>query len=228
MLMLALGDSITYGYGATVPENSYAQRLKAQFSRHARVSMHIQAKPGWTSQQLLKSLRDVPSCIFDEAEIVTLMIGGNDLLKNTPVLFHPSAQKMAEVCEKSRSNIEAIIDIANRAYNTFTIATLYNPFPRFDVANSLTSQFNDMIRSIAVRHRLLVAETGKLYRGREADYVENFRTGSLRDVRLFGNPVHPTDEGHAAIYRAFYRTLQRARQKGQRRRVVKQRRRAQA
>lgn len=226
MLMLALGDSITYGYGATVPENSYVQRLKVQFARNTRVSMHVQAKPGWTSKQLLKSLRDVPACIFDEAEIVTLMIGGNDLLKYTPVLFHPSADKIAEMCERSRRDIEEIVTIANRAYNTFTIATLYNPFPKFDIAERVTTQFNDMIRRIAILHHLQVTETGKVYRGNEAEYVENFRTGSVRDVRVFGNPIHPTDEGHEALYRAFYRTLQRARSKAQRRRVVKQRRRA--
>lgn len=226
MLMLALGDSITYGYGTTSPEHSYAQRLKRQFARGTRVSMHVQAKPGWTSKQLLRSLRDLPECIFDEAQIVTLMIGGNDLIKNMPALLNTSPAKIAEVCDKSRKDIESIIEIANRPYNTFAIATLYNPFPNFSVAERITDRFNDMIRRVAAKHKLLVMEAPKAFRGHEADYVENFRSGSFRDIRLFRNPIHPTDAGHEALYTAFYRTLQRARSKGQRRRVARQKRRA--
>lgn len=230
MLMLALGDSITYGYGATTPEHSFAKLLQKQFAKNVRATLHVQAKPGWTSRQLNRSLRELPACIFDEAEIVTLMIGGNDLLKAAPFLLTGSADRIAQVCERSREEIEEIVECANRSYNTFALATLYNPFPNFGLAEQITNQYNDMLRAVAARNGLVLVESQKSFRGREHDYVENYRNGLFRDIRLFRNPIHPTDAGHHALYQAFYRALQRARAreraKAQRRRLNRQTRRA--
>lgn len=226
MLMLALGDSITYGYGATAPEHSYAKRLQKEFAKNVRTSLHVQAKPGWTAKQLRKSLPDVPQCIFDEAQIVTLMIGGNDLLRGAATLLTGRSDKTALVCDQAREDMEAIILHANRPYNTFAISTLYNPFPNFDLAERITSQFNDMIRTIAKRHRLILVESPKLFRGNEPDYVEHYRSGLFRDMRLFRNPIHPTDAGHEALFQGFYRALQQARSMKQKKRIQKQSRRA--
>ncbi|GMA64108.1 spore germination lipase LipC [Alicyclobacillus fastidiosus] len=226
MLMLALGDSITYGYGATSPELSYAERLRKQLARNMRVSMHVHAKPGWTSRQLNKSLPEVPKCIYDEAEIVTLMIGGNDLLRGATTLLSGKPERIAQVCEKSRVEVEQIVEYANRPYNTFVIATLYNPFPNFDVAERITQEYNDMIRKVAARHKLYVFDSSRIFRGREADYVEHYKNGQFRDIRLYKNPIHPTDAGHQALCQGFFRTLQRARASRQKRKVVRQRRRA--
>lgn len=226
MLMLALGDSITYGYGSTSPEKSFPQLLRRQFARNMRVSLHVQAEPGWTAKQLNKSLVDVPQCIFDEAQIVTLMIGGNDLLRGAPLLLQGKPEKISQVCEKSRIEIEEIVHCANRPYNTFAIATLYNPFPNFDLAERITSQFNDMIRTVAALHKLHLLDARSLFRGHEPEFVEHYKHGLFRDIRFYRNPIHPTDAGHQQLCRGFYRTLQRARSNRQRRRAPKQRQRA--
>lgn len=226
MLMLALGDSITYGYGATAPDYSYAKRLQKQFARNARISLHVQAKPGWTAKQLNKSLATVPQCIFDEAQIVTLMIGGNDLLRAAATLLTGRREKAAQVCDNARQDIEEIITRANRPYNSFAISTLYNPFPNFDLASQICTQFNDMIRTLAVRYQLILVESSKLFRGHEADYVEHYKSGVFRDIRLVRNPIHPTDAGHLALYQGFYRALQRARSVKQRKKIQRQTRRA--
>ncbi|WAH37429.1 SGNH/GDSL hydrolase family protein [Alicyclobacillus dauci] len=226
MLMLALGDSITYGYGATSPEQSYVRLLTQQFARSGRVSLHVQAKPGWTARQLNKSLEELPECVFDEAQIVTLMVGGNDLLRAAPSLIQGKPDKIAQVCERSRQDIEQIVSRANRPYNSFAIATLYNPFPNFDMAERIVTQWNDMIRTVAARHKLLLMDASKIFRGHESDYVEHYKNGLFRDIRFFRNPIHPTDPGHEALYQGFYATLQKARSNRQKRRVTRQRRRA--
>ncbi|EPZ45941.1 hypothetical protein N007_07960 [Alicyclobacillus acidoterrestris ATCC 49025] len=226
MLMLALGDSITYGYGATSPDLSYPERLRKHLARNARVSLHVQAKPGWTSRQLNKSLPEVPQCIYDEAEIVTLMIGGNDLLRGAPVLLTGKPERIAQVCERSQSEIEEIVERANRPYNTFVIATLYNPFPNFELAERITQTYNDMIRKVAAHHRLHVFDASRAFRGHEADYVEHYKNGQFRDIRLYKNPIHPTDAGHHALYQGFFRTLQRAKASRQKRKGIRQRNRA--
>lgn len=115
------------------------------------------------------------------------------------------------MCDKSRSEIEAIVERTKRPYNTFAIATLYNPFPNFKLAERIISQYNDMIRSVAARHGLVLVEGPKLFRGKEPTYVEHYRNGVFRDVRLVRNPIHPTDEGHLALYQGFYRAINRAR-----------------
>lgn len=226
MLMLALGDSITYGYGATTPEQSFIQLLHKQFSKTVRTSLHVQAKPGWTSRQLLRSLDELPACVYDEAQIVTLMIGGNDLLRGSAALLSGRADRIAQICEKSRQDIEQIVVRANRPYNTFALATLYNPFPNFDLAERIISQYNDMLRTIAARHRLILVESPKLFRGHEETYVEHYRNGVFRDIRIFKNPIHPTDQGHHALSQGFYRALSQARLSRQKRRIAKQRQRA--
>lgn len=228
MLMLALGDSITYGYGASTPEESFPKLLQKQFAKNGRTTLHVQAKPGWTSKQLNKSLDDLPQCIFDESEIVTLMIGGNDLLHAATTLLTGRMEKVAQVCEKSKNDIEAIVERANRTYNTFAIAMLYNPFPNFKLAERITAQYNDMIRTIAARHGLVVVDSPKLFRGREETHVEHYKNGLFRDMRFFRNPIHPTDVGHHALYQGFYRAINRARARAnaRRRRVTRQSRRA--
>lgn len=226
MLMLALGDSITFGYGATDPQRSYPQMLRQHFARNQRVSLHVQAKPGWTSRQLNKSLADVPACIFDEAELVTLMIGGNDLLKSAPFLIQGKPERIAQVCERVQTEVEEIVGRANRPYNTFAIATLYNPFPNFDLAEQITLQFNDMIRRVAIRNKLRIVEVENLFRGNEATFVEHYRNGQFRDIRIVRNPIHPTDDGHRALYLGFAKALQKPMISRQRRKISRQKRRA--
>ena len=213
MLMLALGDSITYGYGASAPEKRFAERLRARFARQVRTTLHIQAKPGWTARQLFKSLQDLPPCIVEEAEIVTLMIGGNDLLRSAPLLLTRRADLIQDVMRRCEEDVERLVEWCKRPHSTFGIATLYNPFPNFELAEEVTQAYNDRVRGIALRHGLVVVETYKAFRGHEPNYVEHYRSGQFRDLRLFRNPIHPTDEGHEALAKAFFRALQRARSK---------------
>ncbi|SIS71049.1 SGNH/GDSL hydrolase family protein [Alicyclobacillus vulcanalis] len=213
MLMLALGDSITYGYGASAPEKRFADRLRARFARQMRTTLHVQAKPGWTARQLFKSLQDLPACIVEEAEIVTLMIGGNDLLRSAPALLTHRRDVLEDVMRRTEEDVERLVEWCKRPHSTFGIATLYNPFPNFSLAEDVTQAYNDRVRRIALRHGLVVVEAYKAFRGHEQEFVEHYRSGQFRDLRLFRNPIHPTDEGHEALAKSFFQALQRARSK---------------
>ncbi|MCY0869381.1 MAG: SGNH/GDSL hydrolase family protein, partial [Firmicutes bacterium] len=81
MLYLALGDSITHGYEASAPANRYVARLTARLCEIAPTHVHVCAKPGWTASQLRRAVDRLSTCLTHEADLVTLMIGGNDMLK---------------------------------------------------------------------------------------------------------------------------------------------------
>jgi lysophospholipase L1-like esterase len=229
MLYAALGDSITYGYSASSPENAFVARIQAALAKGQPRSWHVyrHAKPGWTSRQLAKSLRRVPACVWDETRLVTLLVGGNDLLRASPWLLEGNLSYALKVAERCRANLEHIIDTVKREGQTFLIATLYNPFPESTIVEECVRILNAMIERTAHRHDLVLVDLGSLFRGHEPDYIEGFRGGRLRDFRIFGNPIHPTDKGHAAIadtmLRAYRRHIARTRVSRQKARISRAR-----
>ena len=77
---VALGDSLTTGYGAF---KGYVPRYEAHIETDTGVAITRTnlGRNGWTSSQLLSALRSDPTFrrAIREAEIVTWNIGGNDL-----------------------------------------------------------------------------------------------------------------------------------------------------
>jgi lysophospholipase L1-like esterase len=221
MLHVALGDSITHGYSASSDQTSYIHRLGVTMYRKNPPNVYLQAKPGWTSRQLLKSVKSIQEAVWNEARLVTLMIGGNDLLYSVPWLLNGGDAQIIKVADKLYQNITEIVEIAKRPHHKFIIATLYNPFPNSMRAEEFTNRVNQSIRLVAKRHGLTVADVRRAFSGREGKFIEGYRRGQLRDLRLIHNPVHPNDAGHAVIARAFQRASQRAQENRMRKSVRK-------
>lgn len=209
MLHVALGDSITYGYSTTTDEATYIQRLVKRLAPKEPLHTFLQAKPGWTSKQLLKSLNNVQDCIWDEAQFVTLMIGGNDLLHAAPWLMNGGDAQIMKVADRLYQNVTEIVNTVKRPHHRFVIATLYNPFPHSIRAEEFTDKINKSIRLVASRQKLSVADVRKAFAGHEGKYIEGYKRGHLRDMKLIDNPVHPNDTGHAVIARVFLATFRR-------------------
>lgn len=206
MMYVALGDSVTYGYSSTKEQLAFPRRLARKLSaRQRRYHVYLQAKPGWTSKQLLKSLESVQDCIWEEAKLVTLMIGGNDLLRSSPWLLNGNHDRLLRIVDRYHENVTKIVETAKRPQQKFLIATLYNPFPNSLLAEEYTDLVNEVVRRVARRHRLTVVDIASAFRGRESKFVDGYKRGSIRDFKLIGNPIHPSDEGHAAMSNAFAR-----------------------
>jgi lysophospholipase L1-like esterase len=205
MLYAALGDSITYGYCASNEGSGFVHQIKRALHRQHRVSFYLHAKPGWTSGQLRKSLKKVPDCIWSEAKVITLLIGGNDLIKSSPFLLDTKSSRMTRITERFSENLTEIVNIIRRPQARILIGTIYNPFPNSPLVEEYTQQMNRVIHNIAHRERLILADIHKCFCRKEHIYIDGFRRGTLKDFKLIGNPIHPNDKGHQAIANVYLR-----------------------
>lgn len=210
MLYAALGDSITHGYCATDDTNSYVSRIRSALSKQGPVSLYLLAKPGWTSRQLLKVMRSTPSCIWDEARLVTIVVGGNDILKAAPWLIDGNTSRMIKVADKLYENLTEIVRLIKRPQSTIVLGTLYNPFPNSMLCEEFTDILNKSIRLVAQREKVGLADIRQQFRNHEQQLVDGYRRGQIRDIRIRGNPIHPNDHGHEAIARAVLRAYRRS------------------
>jgi len=206
MLYVALGDSVTYGYSSSQGNRAYPQRVAKALSQKQTVNVYLQAKPGWTSRQLLKSLDDIQDCIWEEAKLVTLMVGGNDLLRASPWVFNGNHGHLMKVVDRYHEHLSQIVEKVKRRRFKFIIATLYNPFPNSLMVDEYTRLVNESIRRVAKRYRLILAPIDKKMRGKEEKLIDGYKRGTIRDFRLVGNPIHPNDAGHEAIASAVLAT----------------------
>jgi lysophospholipase L1-like esterase len=209
-LYAALGDSITYGYEASTDDAAYVARFVEYLSKNRSVNLFVHAKPGWTSKHLVKSLPKVPDCIWKEAQLITVMMGGNDLLRASPWLLSGTAKNIQKVAQRFQDNLERIVHTVRQPRTTCIIATLYNPFPNSELAEECIGIMNQSILHIAKQYQLAVADVRNVFRNREQRYIKGYKQGSIRDMRWIGNPIHPNDEGHAAIAKAFLAAYRRA------------------
>lgn len=210
MLYAALGDSITYGYSASTDGRSFVGRIRRTLSRQAKVSLYTCAKPGWTSRQLLRSVRRTPECIWDEAKLVTILIGGNDLLWSAPWLVESNPGHFLKVAGRLYDNLTEVLECVSRPTSTVILCTIYNPFPNSLLAADYTNGLNRSIRRVAKRFDLKLVNLEGVFQGREESLIDGYQRGQIRDIKFRGNPVHPNDTGHQKIARAVLSAYRRA------------------
>ncbi|MHB1683575.1 MAG: SGNH/GDSL hydrolase family protein [Bacilli bacterium] len=207
MIYLALGDSITHGYDASDEEHRFVTVLTRKLNKVERTSLYMQAKPGWTSAQLLRSLDKVPECVIAEAAIVTLMIGGNDLLKALPWFLDDEEAGNKKLRASFLPTVHAIVEHTKRNPDAvFMICTVYNPFPKSELAQRAISGLNGILREAATAYSCLLVPVDEWYGGEEGTLVNRFKRGELQDFRLVRNPIHPNDKGHVRIADAVFNT----------------------
>ncbi|QYJ15140.1 Spore germination lipase LipC [Rubrobacter xylanophilus DSM 9941] len=194
---LSLGDSLAVGVGSSdPPERGYAPLYEARLERETgrEVDLVQLGVSGETSESFIGSYPDPDGSQLARAEsvlrrspgaLVTLSLGGNDLLQ-------PPPRRRREAIERFGENLDRILHTLRRASDPpprIVVLLLYSPNPE-SPADGWISRMNAEILDRATRHGVAVANPQELFRGHEREYL---RPGD----------IHPTDAGHRAIARAL-------------------------
>ncbi|CAM4445491.1 SGNH/GDSL hydrolase family protein [Paenibacillus tarimensis] len=172
----AIGDSLTAGVGA--PEGcGFAPRYRQAAQVHLRQPVQLAAVgvPGIDASSLARLLQSDPELhmLLRQARIISLTIGGNDLIAAAKAYLideDPSHFERALKAFKPSygSIIRQLTGVKNGtgASRIVRIANLYNPFPGHPVAVRWVARFNTYIQECAKgHHNLAVADLHRLVSG---------------------------------------------------------------
>lgn len=158
--LVGLGDSLTQGVGDELKRDGYIGRLQQHFSQYEgieEVLLTNTAKRGRRSDQLLKMLKDGEiDHQIRKANIITLTIGGNDIMKVVKKdLFNLKVEAFEKELKKFERNYEHILEEIREINSTapIIIMGLYNPITivtneksEFDL---ILNDWNDTIQDAA-------------------------------------------------------------------------------
>jgi lysophospholipase L1-like esterase len=219
---VAIGDSLAYGVGASDPASggyvalAYDELRKSDRYKSRGLELLNLGVPGATSSDLLlpggqleqaiaeiRARQDDTSSADDNVEIITIDIGGNDVLglatPDSPCVADPLASDCQVLyqgmLEDLRGNLQRSLrdlrEAAPRA--TIVVLDLYSPLSGRGggaelVADYAVGGINEVTDLVAADDDLGVrlASVASLFRGRAATLVA-------------GDGIHPNDDGHALM-----------------------------
>ncbi|TGE34669.1 SGNH/GDSL hydrolase family protein [Desulfosporosinus sp. Sb-LF] len=204
-LYLALGDSITSGYG--VDRSSSFPTIYANFLARHHSDLHLlnQGVNGLTTSELLELLKFNKGLrhSISQAVLITITIGSNDLLSlmgcgnlnqalnpsQLPFILKNMAKTLAHVGEEVRRlNSSA----------TVKVATLYNPLPAGPYA-----PFNALAQRVIASANRIIVSWAKQY-GAVVVFLDREIRG--KEHLLIGQDyAHPNEAGYQVIAKAFAR-----------------------
>ncbi|GAE25498.1 lipase/Acylhydrolase with GDSL-like motif in BtlB locus [Halalkalibacter wakoensis JCM 9140] len=196
----ALGDSLTVGVGALLSSGfvkRYAKMIETTYQ--IPVSLRIKAKPGMNSSQLLQTLSSshIKKAIA-QADLITITIGGNDLLqayrnKNQPHALEQSVHLFVYNLSQILQKIALIKSFSPRPYKVQLIG-LYNPIPFHPYSAYFVQKFNHVLRRFS---------SGPV------SYVDVYDPFQSNGTKLLAGDFHPNNRGYQIIAnRAFWDFMQ--------------------
>lgn len=228
---VALGDSLAFGVGASDPATTgyvplaYDALRRSERYREQGLGLVNLGVPGATSADLLlpggqvdraiaevKAREEDTSAADDSVEIISVDIGGNDLLSlvtgGSSCLADPTsaacqeafAQMLATLRENLRETVRRLREAAPQAQ--IVIVTLYSPLsgsggPLEVLAAFAVQQVNGVMRAVAAAPEIeaKLADVYDLFAGRSAQLVA-------------ADNLHPNDTGHAVIAEALLAAIE--------------------
>ena len=209
-LLVALGDSITAGVGGRW-NKGYAEHLHELLAlRHPELKLVNWGIPGLTIPRLRKAIAEgehLHDTIAD-ASMIVMTIGGNDLIDALPKKMPSDLERLADRPnqEFARDLDELMLTIRSLTRAPVYLGDLYNPFPESDYAVRLIGMVNRIyLHPLADRYsRVHIVHLNDVLRGQEPSVIQYYKSGTLRDLkRWWRRPIHPNDQGHELIARAF-------------------------
>ena len=193
---LAIGDSIIHGFGVDETEN-LVYKFSNQLGHEINKTVHYtnKGKNGMTSTGLNEMIK---AGLLDEAikksDIITVNIGGNDVLKTAKKQDYYGAVKSFDTLQATFTKNLTEISMKIKEINphaTIVLLELYNPLPAdhqfSDLADSLLPKWNVNIYEVAQQiPSSIVVQTTKVI---NSDNPQN----------LSPDGVHPNSAGYTAI-----------------------------
>ena len=202
-LYLALGDSITAGYGVESPfsfSNVYASFLRRHNPDLSMLNFGIN---GLTTSGLLNLLKTNQRLRHSLAQafLITLTIGSNDLLRLIGNPNQPIKTSQLPIIQGNMSKTLMQIGQEIRLLNpvaTVKVATLYNPLPAGPYAyyyaqvQGIIDNANAMIVMWARHYGFIVVNLDREIKGKESLFIGQ-------------DHAHPSAVGYQMIAKAFAR-----------------------
>ena len=189
---MALGDSLTAGYGAVPATEGYVYLLyrSGVFDAVPGTILSNAGVPSATTQHVLH--HQVPQAIEAfQPDVITLSVGGNDILRilsgaDPNQVLLEFASNLTQILGQLRASLPSA-----RIYisNFYTIAEI----PGADFAVPV---FNSVLATVASAYDVPVADVYSAFQGKQG----------LLLIKRHGADqleVHPTNAGHRAIAAAF-------------------------
>ncbi|MBO9129770.1 GDSL-type esterase/lipase family protein [Bacillus sp. 165] len=199
---LVLGDSLAKGYGSK--QGGYAGIASQQLQAKTNKEVYIDntAVSGLTTEGLLYMLQsEEMQNKIEKADIITISIGGNNLLRlNKSMGILEALNAVNDEKKKYQENMEEILAII-RSHNDHAIivlSELYNPLQLEGSVASYASLFidrwNKLVYTLAEEHEHAIVLP-----------IRDLLKDDTQD--LLYDKVHPNDKGYTRIADAFVKML---------------------
>ncbi|MCP8615857.1 GDSL-type esterase/lipase family protein [Salirhabdus salicampi] len=195
--LVALGDSIAYGTGADDNYgyvDRYADYLR---ERGNQVNLQNYAIPGLTTEELQSLVEYSPilKVAIKKADIVTISIGGNDLLE----CINLETGDVDEDCSSATTVLNSFHEVIKtiKSYNNdVDIKTLniYNPI--LDVQSENYKKAEKILHFVNTSFRSSHSQIMDVYSA--------FQHNLSKYTHILEGDIHPNDDGHEVIAKLHY------------------------
>ncbi len=234
MIYVALGDSLTHGYGLA---DKQKDRFSAVIADKLRADGYMCSEfnygvDGLTSDGLLEMLNEGQCSMTGRADLITIDIGANDVLHTVSMLAAYAMYDMAapedeyesiqaeldNSLDQYRSNFETLIDNIKRENPNARIicTTIYNPYKNLH----MTIQVPDGEVSLSEYTDTVVTRLNNVMREVAADkgieVADSYTAFELTNKTVLNAKnddtgtnmdIHPNKDGYALMAEAFYQVI---------------------
>lgn len=191
---MAMGDSLTAGYGAVPATEGFAYLLyrSGVFDTVPNTLFCNAGVPGATSSDVLSY--QVPQAIRDfRPGVITLTVGGNDLVR---IMDGADPVAVLQEFQNNLAQILMALKSAPELQNTrIYIGNLYS-IPEIPASETIVPIFNQVVAGVAANFGVPVADVYTAFHGKSGLLlVERNGADQLQ--------IHPTNAGYRVMARAF-------------------------
>jgi lysophospholipase L1-like esterase len=204
--IVSIGDSLTQGVGDSTKNGGYVPYLENHLESMEGIKnaqFHNYGVRGNRTDQLLKRLKEAKvKKSIEEADVVMITIGGNDVMKIfRENLSHLSLEVFQEEKRLYQNRLNEIMKTI-KSYNSdagIVLVGLYNPFNTWfsdiDEVNQIISNWNSSSEQVLSRYdKTLFIKIDDLF----------IDSG---DTLLYEDYFHPNDEGYKLIADRMFMSL---------------------